>query len=163
MMKIIKFLSYFIFMILLLIMCLILLLTWKMPINNFNLWRLKRNFEAASNFHPVQSQLLVKVAEFGNFGQSNHCDYLVGEFRATQLSQEELEKRYASLFINSSDKTQPIPLEIYFADQEVFQESPWSEWLSAHLPEPPLFSTEKIYLAFASIDGYSPDGDIRCH
>jgi len=140
-------------------------ITLKMPLHNYRLWVLQRNFNSTmKSAHPVPSELRVEVAEFGNLGNSNHCDYLVGEFRSSTLSKEQLKQAYAGITTLSFDKISPLPVEVYFTDEDIFEEDYlWSGWLSKYLPDQHNSSGENTYLIFTSSDMHSPAGDIRCH
>lgn len=134
--------------------------TWAIPFHNNNLRIFQKHFQKLTVYHPFESRHLSSISDFGNFGNSNHCDYMVGEFRATQLSEEIILKKYEGLSVASFDN-RTIPVEVYFSDDGVFKHFPWSDWLNL-LSEKPS-STEKVYIIFAFIDGDSPDGDLRCH
>lgn len=143
--------------------------TWKIPLHNYRLHILQKHFrETTSPFHPVQSELLVEMAEFGNFGQSNHCDYQVGEFRSSPLSREEVARVYANTGVLSFDTTSHLPTEIYFAEELSNAERwwPWDEWLQKYIHGRSLVpgeNDENIYLVFVASNMHPPDGDIRCH
>lgn len=142
--------------------------TWRIPLHNVNLRAFQRSFAALS--HPSESQLVMELSEFGNFGESNHCDYVVGEFRSTSLPRGKIEQYYESTSIPSPDRTQHAwdgeppawnEVEVAFEDDGIFQWYPWSEWWSR--VERSSLPSEKTYLIFASADGYPPRGDYRCH
>lgn len=143
-------------------------LTWRVPVHNANLRAFERSFESV--LHPTQSTLHARHAEFGNFGNSNHCDYFVGEFRSSPLQRSEIARHYAGKTIRSPDITQHAwdgeppaesEIEVYFTDDDVFEWYPWSEWLGKVKQRPE--TGEAMYLAFALEDGYPPRGDFRCH
>lgn len=140
-------------------------MTWMMPFHNYQLWKMQKNFRSTmQSVHPAGSRLLAEMAEFGNFGESNHCDYLVGEFRSSPLSQEELLKNYAAVATSSFVGNRWIETGVYFIDEEFFKKDYlWSEWLSKYLPDhvPSLDNT--AYLVFSENEGNPPDGDIRCN
>lgn len=144
-------------------------LTWKMPTHNANARTFQKSFSRI--VHPKESKILTPVMDFANFGDSNHCDYFVGEFRASSLSRTELIQQYEGLTIAPPDTQNGIwggdaptvsTIEILFVDSETFQQWPWSKWLHAAQP---FFSEhgETIYLVYALESGYSPSGDYRCH
>ena len=154
------------------VFCVILLyviaVTWGIPIHNYRLWVLQKNFRSTVQpLHPAQSQLRAEMAEFGNFGNSNHCDYMVGEFRSSSLSKEAVMRAYAGAIVpsfSSHDKNSPLPVEVYFTDEDIFHNDyTWSEWLSKYLSRKPATSDKNTYLVFTSSDMHPPDGDIRCH
>lgn len=140
---------------------------WKMPTHQFNLWRLEKNFHVVATAHPPDSKLLLKRKDFGGlFSAASHsCDYFVGEFRSTTRSKEDVKRAYSGLFIDSFDRTERIPVEIHFFDEEeFFIDFPWYEWLAElrkSFNVPPAMNT--LYLIFASQTGYPPYGDLRCY
>ena len=140
---------------------------WRMPIHQFNLWRLERNFHAIAATHPPDSKLLLKRKEFGGlFSAASHsCDYFVGEFRSAAHSKEDVRRAYRAFSIDSSDHTKRIPVEVHFFDEEeFFIDFPWYEWL-AELRQSFNVPTIKdnLYLIFVSQTGYPPYGDLRCY
>lgn len=145
------------------------ILTWKMPLHNYQLYVLQRHFyDTMQPIHPAQSKLIAEMAEFGNFGNSNHCDYQVGEFRSSPLSREEVTRAYANTSVLSFDKTSHLPTEIYFAEEllDAGKWWPWDEWLQKYIPGRSLVlgeNKENIYLVFIASEMHPPDGDIRCH
>ncbi len=151
-----------------LILGFLILITWKMPIHNFNLWRLSKNFESVSAFHPLLSKRLLKFSDFGNFGESGgQCGYIVGEFRVSQLTKEEILNyfNYKNLTILSFKEDKTIPLEIYFLDDDMFRYYPWSKWLLYFYQKKGLSnqSSSIVYLAIAQSYNHLADGDIRCY
>ncbi|MBI3442954.1 MAG: hypothetical protein HY007_04255 [Candidatus Sungbacteria bacterium] len=140
---------------------------WKMPIHQFNLWRLERNFQTIAPAHPPGSKLLLKRKDFGGlFSAASHsCDYFIGELRSTPRSKEDVRKAYNGLSIDSFDHTKHIPVEVHFFDEEeFFTDFPWYEW-QAELRRSFDVSAarDNLYLIFASQSGYSPYGDLRCY
>ena len=113
--------------------------------------------------HPAQSELRAEMAEFGNFGNSNHCDYFVGEFRSISLSKEEVLQRYAAVATSSFVGNRWIEVGVDFVDDDIFTHYPWSEWLEKYLPNDKRITNQNTYLIFSEDEGNSPDGDIRCH
>ncbi len=143
---------------------LVLSMTWKMPFHAYQLRIMQIRFRSTMHsLHPVGSQLLAEMRQFGNFGNSNHCDYLVGEFRSSHLSKEALRQRYAAVATSSFVGDRLLEVDVYFIDDDIFTHYPWSRWLQEYLPHerPPI--NENTYLIFSSNDGNPPDGDIRCH
>ncbi len=144
----------------------LIVMTWKIPLHNYQLRVLQRHFQnTAQPLHPAQSTLLTKMAEFGNFGQSNHCDYIVGEFRKSAFSREEVQKAYAGVGILSFDKTASIPIEVYLVDD--IQDAAGYDyylrsWLEAYVPTQEQ-NAQDLYFVFAMSAMHSPDGDFRCH
>jgi len=114
--------------------------------------------------HPAQSQSITEMAEFGNFGESNHCDYIVGEFRSSPLSKEELLKKYAPVATSSFIGNRLVETGVYFMDEEFFEKDYlWSEWLSKYLPDRRHITNKNTYLIYSEDDMNPPDGDIRCN
>lgn len=155
---------------LLLILALATALIWRVPLHNANLWAFQKNF--AKIAHPEKSRLLIALKDFGNFGNSNHCDYFSGEFRSSSLPHDDIVRHYADMTIPSPDTTQhawdgepPMEsdVEVYFTDfdRDLFEWYPWSEWLT-QIPQQAEQHDETMYLVFAMEDGYPPRGDYRC-
>lgn len=140
---------------------------WKMPIHQFNLWRLEKNFQVIAAAHPPDSKLLLKRKDFGGLfsGASHSCDYFVGEFRSTAHSKEDVRKAYKGLSIDSSDHTKHVPVEVHFFDEEeFFTDFPWYEWLAELRKSFNMSATkDNLYVVFASQTGYPPYGDLRCY
>ena len=142
----------------------VLAITWKMPIHDYQLRVLQKHFRSTmQTVHPAQSELRAEMAEFGNFGNSNHCDYFVGEFRSSPLSKEELLQGYASVATSSFVGNRLIEIGVYFIDADIFTHYPWSEWLEKYLPNDKHITNQNTYLIFSEDEGNPPDGDIRCH
>lgn len=142
---------------------------WKIPLHNMKLWSFQKSFERIE--HMEGSRKIVSHRELNNFGNSNHCDYFVGEFRVSDRPREAIIRHYQGLYIPSPDDSIGVwsgdlptitAIEVYFLDDDVFRWWPWSEWLgkyASQLPE----DRESAYLVFAMEDGYPPIGDFRCH
>lgn len=142
------------------------LLSWfaLIPINQINLWLLKRNFVSVP--HPPESTLLARTAEFGNFGNSNHCDYLVGEFRSSPLSTEEIEKAYEEITVRSFSAGAQLPVEIYFAEElreAASHDYYWRHRLGKYLPTQKDAVYDHNYFVFTESAMHPPVGDFRCH
>lgn len=142
---------------------------WKMPVHNMKLYAFQQNFDRLS--HPQHSRLVAEIREFGNFGNSNHCDYFVGEFRESTESREAIVDHYSNQHTSPPDESQgvwsgPPPtktdVEVYFLNDDVFEHWPWSDWLRKFVSQLPK-DRENIYLVFALESGYPPVGDLRCH
>jgi hypothetical protein len=149
------------------ILALIILLTWKMPLHEYQLQVLQKNFQVAVNaINPAQSSLLAKTAEVGNFGgASNQCDYFAGQFRSSSLPRERLEQIYTNISISSfsGDKNNPLKAEIYFINDDIFEHDPWSDWRKRYLPNNLSAINGNVYLVWVLSESHNPDGDIRCH
>ena len=139
-------------------------ITLKMPIHNYQLWNMQRKFRSGmQSVHPAQSKLLAEMAEFGNFGESNHCDYMVGEFRSSPLSKEELLKNYAAVITSTFVGDRLIETGVDFIDEKGFTYDPLSAWLEKYLPHRHYSTNENMYLIYFEDAMNPPDGDIRCH
>lgn len=139
--------------------------TWKIPFHNYQLWNMQRNFRSSmQSVHPAGSRLLAEMAEFGNFGESNHCDYLVGEFRSSPLSKEEVLKNYAAVATSTFIGERSAEIGVYFIDGEFFKKDYlWSEWIEKYLPNNHGITNENIYVIYSEDAMNPPDGDIRCN
>lgn len=155
--------------ILLLCIAFVLALTWRVPRHNANVRTFQKNFSTV--IHPKESRVLTPLTDVGNFGNSNHCDYFVGEFRVSPLSKEELVQHYVMQLIAPPDTQNGVwagdppsesKIEVSFTDSERFRWWPWSEWLHAAEPFVPE-QGETAYLVYALESGYAPRGDYRCH
>jgi len=135
------------------------------PLHEYRLWTLQKRFHPAiAAAHPTDSRLLSKMAYVGNFGNSNHCDYIAGQFRASKLSREKIQNAYADMPAPSfsSDPNAPLPVEVYFADEDIFELSPWSSWYEERLPTLVANEKENVYLVFAVSQMHPHFGDFRC-
>ena len=135
-----------------------------MPFHAYRLWSMQSQFRSdMRSVHPAESQLLTEVKEFGLFGNSNHCDYFVGEFRSSPLSKEAVRQRYASVITSSFIGDRLVETDVYFVDEDVFTHYPWREWLEKYVPDTRHITNQNTYLIFSEDAGNPPDGDIRCH
>ena len=147
-----------------LIVVFILSLTWKIPIHVYQLWAMQRDFRSSiAPMHPPESYLNAEVAEFGLFGNSNHCDYFVGEFRSSPLSKEKIRQTYASVITSTFVGNRLLEKDVYFTDEDIFTHYPWSDWMEKYLPDYHPVAYAQTYLIFSEDAGNPPDGDIRCH
>jgi hypothetical protein len=149
-----------------LIILLAIYFTWKMPLHNFNLWMLKKNFQAVASRHPADSKLLLKSKYIGGLypGASASCNYFVGEFRSAPLPKEEIAATYKDFFITAFERSSDVPVRILFLDSGFFDHHPLDEWQDK-LRRSLDVSAEQdaVYLVFASQGGYPQEGDIRCY
>lgn len=146
---------------------LILLTSWKIPLHIYQLHVLQKHFrDAVGPIHPAQSKLIVEMSEFGNFGNSNHCDYIVGEFRSSQLQMEEIKRFYDGAKVRSFDGGPPLSVEIYFPEdlrEAAAHDYYWNHWLERYIPSQERISYQNTYFVFTESAMHPPDGDIRCH
>ncbi len=99
------------------------------------------------------------------FGNSNHCDYFVGNLLRSELSLEQLQKHYSAYSIIS-------PLQSEKPDKpaiEAWRENSWLVPVPDYLSRavnwklPALGASKgQLYLLSVSDGGYPPD-DLRCH
>lgn len=147
-----------------LIIIFLILITWQIPIHNANLRQLNKNFESSISLHPLVSKKLLQFSDFGNFGESGgQCGYIVGEFRISPLTKEEIINHYKNSVIDSFKQGEVIPLEVYFLDDSNFAHYPLSK-LASNLYQKTRLPVQSplIYLITASSYNHLADGDIRC-
>ncbi|MFY9462566.1 MAG: hypothetical protein WAP52_00060, partial [Candidatus Sungiibacteriota bacterium] len=141
-------------------------LVYGVPIHNFRLWRLERNFREVASYHPSESRLIEREKYLG--GPSEHgslqCDFFVGEFRTAPLSKESIRQAYEGHSIRSINHMSRIPLKVLFFDEGVWtMDSPlggwWDEW---YLGGRATTTRGTAYFVFASQEGYPFLGDRRC-
>ena len=114
----------------------------------------------ASIKHPEQSRQLNHFREFGNFGNSNHCDFAAGDFRTTTLSKKELEDFYKTQSMKSF-RDSPPEIEVWTIKDLEDVGYPQSDWLrNSGLSAS---TTKNIYLVVAVDQMYYPGWDYRCH
>jgi len=142
----------------------------SMLLNNADLKAFKRGF--GTIVHPPASASLAISSRVGNLGcASNHCDFFVGNLRASPLPQDALLAHYTGMTIPAPfDRTifgESTEVQIWFFDDEVPECAPavdglfnrqqdWGVDLSAH-------SGRTIYMVYAEEAGAPPGADIRCH
>lgn len=144
---------------------LIIMVTWKIPLHTYQLHVLQRHFHTEVRALP-ESILRTEMREFGNFGQSNHCDYIVGEFRSSSLPKEEITQFYAGTSVHSFDKTSQLPVEIYFAEdlhEVALHDYYLKHWLEKYIPTQKDAVYDRTYFVFTMSAMHPPDGDFRCH
>lgn len=161
-----KIFSVFGFIVFCFILWLVFISTWSIPFHMLQTYLFQKQFgDEMRPFHPAQSTLLARAVDFGNFGQSNHCDYFAGEFRSGALSREEIQDAYKNAPLLSFDGSNPLSVDVSFIDDnDMFSRWPLSEWLGKYLPQPHRsVSGKNIYLVYAISAMHPPDGDFRCH
>lgn len=144
---------------------LIIMFTWKIPLHTYQLRVLQRHFHTEVQAFP-NSVLRSEMREFGNFGQSNHCDYIVGEFRSSPLPKEEIAQFYTGTSVHPFDKTSRLPVEIYFAEdlhEAALHDYYWEYWLEKYIPTQKDAVDDHTYFVFTMSAMHPPDGDFRCH
>ena len=131
------------------------------PIHNYYLYKLDKRFNTIQ--HPPKSELIEKVSEVGLFGNSNHCDYAIGEFRRSSLSKKDIEEFYKNKTIGSLSQG-PISLEVYFIDDinlDYFINGPFLEKLNHWITTTKSLNSNDYLILF--VDPMNPPtGDYRC-
>jgi hypothetical protein len=135
------------------------------PLHDFRLWSLERNFRAAALYHPTESMLLGKKTYLG--GPYEHgslrCDFFVGELRSSPLSKDKIRQAYNGGSIESFDNTGPVPLNVLFFDEERWtMNSPLGDWWDEWYGSVSTATVQTVYFVFASQEGYPFLGDLRC-
>src|SRR3989338_1972772 len=130
--------------------------SWKMPIHQFNLWKLEKNFQALAPSHPTDSMPVLTFKKFGGLFSSaaNSCDYFVGEFRTSADSREDIREYYRNLSV-----------QVRFGDEGDFWiYYPWSELYGELLHLLNTFPDEQndLYAIFVSEKVRPPYADLRC-
>ncbi|MFY9462564.1 MAG: hypothetical protein WAP52_00050, partial [Candidatus Sungiibacteriota bacterium] len=122
-----------------LIIFILIAITWKIPLHNYQLRMMQKHFRSTmQSVHPMPSKLRAEMAEFGNFGNSNHCDYFVGEFRSSPLPKDKVLEQYAAVVTSSFIGNRLIETGVYFVDEDFFKKDYLlSEWLEKYLPNHP--------------------------
>lgn len=139
----------------------VLALVWKIPLNNFRLERVERNFRMLAQYHPVDSTLLSKRKFVGTlYSGAFSCSYVVGEFRVSALTREDIRNAYADTAVPSFKRWTRLPVHVRFAD-EGFLDDPWYEWRDEAVGG--LAAKENVYSVHVAHTRYSsPFGDFRC-
>jgi hypothetical protein len=135
----------------------ILFFAWKMPFNNVYLTMFQYDFNKSINqLNPMQSNLIAEAAEVSNWANGNQCEFLVGQFRSSALSKEEIEKIYPYDFFTAG---------VYFFDNNKEEDygTPWRNWKERYLENYKYKEGENVYLVWKSKTDYNVSGDIRCH
>lgn len=146
----------------------VLLIPVNMLLNNADLRSFERNFAAIE--HPLSTESIATSSHVGNLGcASNHCDYFVGNLRATNLPRDTLLTHYEELTISPPDSyfKEPTEVQLWFFDEEVLECTPEVDALFNRPAEWGVdFSEHKgktLYIAYAEAAGAPPGADIRCH
>ena len=135
------------------------------PLHDFRLWMLEKNFHAAASYHPPESVLLQKKTYLG--GPSEHgslvCDFFVGELRSSPLSKEKIRQAYNGSSIKSFSNLSRIPLKVLFFDEGRWtMNSPLGDWWDEWYGHLSIATAQTSYFVFASQEGYPYLGDYRC-
>lgn len=157
--------------ILALILWLVTILFWYflvvgIPLHDFRLWRLERNFRKVAQYHPQESVLLQRKTYLG--GPDEHgswqCDFFVGELRTAPLSEEKIWQTYENRSIRSISYLGRTPLKVlFFSEKPWAMNSPlgdwWDEWYLGGIATS---TVGTVYVVYASQEGYHFLGDMRC-
>jgi len=136
--------------------------------NNGNLRHFAEGFAALP--HAPHSSILSEYRFVGGTGNSNHCDFLVGQLRASSLPETQIADFYETLDVTPPNTTmgtwggsppRKTPVSVAFLHDEVLTVYPFSDLLERDAP--PLPTTENVYVVYAFEDGYPPGADPRCH
>jgi hypothetical protein len=135
-------------------------------VNDFRLWRVERSFDSVK--HPSGTRLVMRIREVGLLiGNSNHCDYFVGELRSYSGEPERIKAAYAGARV-----WEPIPegageVRVVFPqngkvpNEDAFT-VPYLLEDSADWGVIPKFG-EKLYYVYFLSAGQDPGFDFRCH
>jgi hypothetical protein len=133
--------------------------------NNLTLARIEGEFEEIS--HPPNTRLVSQRSAVGLLaGNSNHCDYFVGQLRTYSGNRDILHEYYEKQ--KSIDPYGPV--ELLFIDDEPlysFSENPLDH-LSYEFSDPAAWSDADItadehYFVYVFLIGFAPGRDPRCH
>lgn len=129
--------------------------SWKTPIHQFNLWKLKKEFNASLTIHPNDTERVLSFKKFGGRFSSatNSCSYFVGEFRIGALAKEDIERHYRA-----------FPIRVRFWDEDEFwTDYPWFELYPELLRVFDAPSEQVgLYVVFVSEEAPPPYADFRC-
>lgn len=119
--------------------------------HDVHLISVERRYRAIA--HPPDSRSLARESDLGLLeGNGNHCDYFVGELRATHLTRAELEKFYGA-------HTEIEVLEQRVVPPYVSSPRDRLQLVAARASPAP---GELLYIAFV-FDQEAAGEDIRCH
>jgi len=137
-------------------------------IHNAGLRRFRAAFAQVT--HPPSSIALHEFSAVGLLeGNGNHCDYLAGQFRETDLSPVEVVRAYADARVR---RVNPKAHDSGFGDYVLvhveFPEQTPSD--ISHLHDAATLAAvhakrtrKTLYLVYAIDSGYPPDFDLRCY
>ena len=133
-------------------------------VNDYRLWKVERSFRAID--HPPGTKLIKRLREVGLLiGNSNHCDYFVGELRSYTGRPEAIAAAYRSAKVWN-----PLPdggeiRVVFLKDGQIPEEerfeTPYKlremkEW--GDVP-----AKGKMYFVYFLAAGQDPGLDLRCH
>lgn len=135
-------------------------------LNNYRLYQFNKEFKRVG--HPVESKLLSRRSAVGLLvGNSNHCDYFVGEIRSSNLSEEAIEKYYADSVVKSPINESLVGVDIHFVRTGTFSGQGMLPYEYENLSQWDLESniqnqTETVYLLSTFFNWFA-NADMRCH
>jgi len=126
-------------------------------------------FEAsyADVTHPQSSQRMIEFSEVGLLGgaNGNHCDFLVGEIREYNASEDLIRAHYASQQIKSPlEPSYSLAATVVFLSEE-YRDDPILQYEIAPLVGKARSdrSLTTLYVIYFLDAGHDPNFDIRCH
>lgn len=141
--------------------------SWKTPIHQFNLWKLRKDFQTLVPSHLANSVPVLTFKRFGGLFNSAaySCDYFVGEFRISTSSKEDTRQYYRNLSATIPHGARRLSIHVRFADEREFWiYYPWSELYSELLHLLQKFPSEQdgLYVVFTPKTVQPPYADFRC-
>lgn len=135
------------------------------PIHNISIWRMERSV-ASSITHPLDSRVLERHSFFGSrYTDTSECTYVVGEFRSTLLSREELLAEYRNIMLNLFGFAYKIPVRIIIADNNISLplDEPADDWIYDFVQRVDTSQSDiTYYLVYLYEPGRLWWGDYRC-
>jgi hypothetical protein len=135
--------------------------------HDFYLWQLSRSLAAAD--HPSQTRHIAFAKDIGLLvGNSNHCDYFVGELRSyEEQSKKEIEAFYKDAFIWNPLNRRKEHISIGFVENgKISSNADWlgaPEFLKDHFtPYLRRTKNQKLYFIFFLDVGNEVGCDVRC-
>ena len=149
----------------LIVSSLLFFLSRGIPLHDFRLWLLEKNFQAAAFYHPPESILLEKKTYLG--GPDEHgsgvCGFFVGELRSSPLPKGKTRQAYDGSSIQSFNNLDRIPLKVLFFDEKRWtMNSPLGDWWDEWYGNLSTSTAQTAYFVFAYQEGYPYLGDYRC-
>ena len=145
---------------------------WKMVVDvlyhEMKLNVFERNFDGVS--HPSDSILIKRISDLGLLGgNSNHCDYLVVELRASEKQREEIRRLYDTQFVMSPEPHDATPddrvcVQVLLNPSESESGIPRVfDNMLLHEQEKWRATGWKVYAVYVFDMGHSARSDPRCH
>lgn len=135
------------------------------PLHNLSLWRMERVL-ALSVTHPLNSSVVERHSFLGTrYTNTSECTYVVGEFRSTSLSREELLLVYKDVTVDIFGFTRAMSVHVVIAelDAPLSLDEPASNWIVNFAQSIGTRTTSTTYyLVYLYEKGRFPWGDYRC-